>query len=201
MITLLNLSQEERCCDLITRPPREQGMGVRETCLADVLFLRFNCELAGGGQGEETALPPTGLPAGPPCRSEIQFEKYWRVFCHSIPPSEVSLEEPALPHVSLTLSKGTPQIHQYCVLPSESPVALWAADGPMLVQTCSSMSKLVRKPTKPDGFTHPSDMKRNARASTFTLSVYWEIRKTTGGSQCVSLKESQVSFKQPSGQL
>lgn len=104
--------------------------------------------------------------------------------------------------MSLKLSKGTPQVHQCCLLPRESPAALRAADGPMLVQARSSMSKLVRKPTQPGGFTQPSDMKRNARASTFTLSVYWEIRKTTDGSQCVSLKGAQVSFfKQPSGQL
>ena len=62
MITLLNLSQEERCCDLITRPPREQGMGVRETCLADVLFLRFNCELAGRvRERKQHCLPPGSL--------------------------------------------------------------------------------------------------------------------------------------------
>lgn len=193
MITLLNPSQEERRCDLITKPPSEQGMGVRETCLADVLFLGFNCELAGRvGERKQHCLPPGSLQV---LLVGVRYglRSTWRVFCHSIPSSEASLEEPALPHMSLKLSKA--HVHQYRVLPSESPAALRAADGPMLVQTCSSMSKLVRKPTQPDGFIHPSDKKRNAHASTFTFRVF---TGRLGKQQMAASVSASKSHKYPS---
>lgn len=55
---------------------------------------------------------------------------------------------------------------------------------------------------KSDGFLYPSSVREMSLLNLHFPNVYWEIRKTTDDSQCVSRKESQKSFfKQSSSQM